>query len=103
MNSPEATPLSDELAARRDRLLSILRGTGGCAVAFSGGIDSTVVAKAAQLALGERAIAITADSPSVARTEIDDAIRLAKLIGIRHELVATEEFSNPDYVRNDGT
>lgn len=102
MTPPEAT-LSDDLSSRRDRLLSILRGMGGCAVAFSGGIDSTVVAKAAQLALGQRAIAVTADSPSVARAELDDARRLAGLIGIRHEVVATEEFHNPDYVRNDGS
>src|SRR5207302_6034506 len=76
---------------------------GGVAVAFSGGIDSTVVAKAAQVALGERAVALTADSPSVARAEIDDAVRLARLIGIRHRLVPTTEFSDPDYVKNDGT
>jgi uncharacterized protein len=103
MTSAEAAPLPDDLLDRRDRLLEILRGTGGCAVAFSGGIDSTVVAKAAQLALCERAVAVTADSPSVARSELDDARRLAALIGIRHEVVATEEFANPDYVRNDGS
>src|SRR3954470_13459869 len=103
MNSPEAMPLSDELAGRRDRLLSILRGTGGWAVAFSGGIDSTVVAKAAQLALGERAVAVTADSASVARSELEDARRLAELVGIRHVVVRTAEFNNPDYLKNDGT
>src|SRR5262245_56433933 len=102
MHSPEAT-LSDDLARRRDRLLEILRGTGGCAVAFSGGIDSTVVAKAAQLALGEKAVAVTADSASVARSELEDARRLAALIGIRHEIVRTEEFDDPNYLRNDGS
>lgn len=94
--------LTPELRARHDRLLEILRGLGSCAVAFSGGIDSTVVARAAQLALGDRAVALTADSASVARTELDDARRLAELIGIRHEVIRTEEFSNPDYLRNDG-
>src|SRR5262249_30905992 len=103
MNSSTTTLLSDELTGRRDRLLEILRNTGGCAVAFSGGIDSTVVAKAAALALGEKAVAVTADSPSVARSELEDARRLAALIGIRHEIVRTEEFSNPDYLRNDGS
>jgi uncharacterized protein len=92
-----------DLTARRDRLLAILRGFGGCAVAFSGGIDSTVVAKAARLALGGRAVAVTADSPSVARAELDDARRLAALIGIRHEVVQTDEFENADYLRNDGS
>src|SRR4051794_20822674 len=96
-------PCAPDLAGRRDRLLEILRGLGGCAVAFSGGIDSTVVARAAQLSLGERAVAVTADSPSVPRAEIEEARRLAALIGIRHEVVSTDEFSNPDYLKNDGS
>ncbi len=95
--------LTPELRSKRDRLLTVLRALGGTAVAFSGGIDSTVVAKAAALALGDRAVAVTADSPSVPRAEIADACRLAKEIGIRHERVTTEEFGDPDYVRNDGT
>jgi uncharacterized protein len=95
--------LSAELAGKRERLLEILRGLESVAVAFSGGIDSTVVAKTAYLALGDRAVAVTADSPSVARTELEDARRLAQQIGIRHEIVPTEEFENPDYIRNDGT
>jgi uncharacterized protein len=96
-------PTSPELAARRDRLLDRLRSYGSAAVAFSGGIDSTVVAQAAQLALGDRAVAVTADSPSVARSELEDARRLAEQIGIRHLVVATDEFADPDYVRNDGS
>src|SRR5438874_9475679 len=102
MPSAEELSLSPDLAAKRDRLLAILRAPDGVAVAFSGGIDSTVVAQAAFLALGARAVAVTADSPSVPRAEIADARRLAELIGIRHVLVATSEFDDPDYVRNDG-
>jgi uncharacterized protein len=101
MNATAA--ITDELAAKRDRLLAVLGELPGVAVAFSGGIDSTVVAQAAFLALGERAIAVTADSPSVARTELADARRLAELIGIRHIVVATSEFENPDYLKNDGS
>lgn len=90
------------LAVKRERLLAILRDMGGAAVALSGGIDSTVVAKAAHVALGDRAVAVTADSPSVPREEIELAKQLAATIGIRHRIVATEEFDDPDYLRNDG-
>jgi pyridinium-3,5-biscarboxylic acid mononucleotide sulfurtransferase len=92
-----------EVATRRDRLLAALSDLESVAVAFSGGIDSTVVAKAARLALGDRALAVTADSPSVARTELVDAKELAALIGIRHIVVRTDEFDNPDYLKNDGS
>jgi len=98
-----ALDLTPELFAKRDRLLAILAALPGVAVAFSGGIDSTVVARAAFEALGERAVAVTADSPSVARAELHDARRLAALIGIRHVVVTTQEFDNPDYLRNDGS
>src|SRR5947209_6362985 len=98
-----ATLLTAELQAKRERLLEIVRGLGRVAVAFSGGIDSTVVAKAAFLALGDRAVAVTADSPSVPRAEIDEASQLARGIGIRHRLMKTEEFDNPDYLKNDGS
>src|SRR3954453_5633053 len=98
---PESLP--PNLLAKRDRLLEILRDFGRVVVAFSGGIDSTVVAKAAFLALGDRAEAVTADSPSVPRRELDDPRKLASQIGIRHHIVQTEEFDDPDYVRNDGT
>ncbi len=100
MSESELTP---DLAAKRDRLLEILRGMGTVAVALSGGIDSTVVAQAARLALGDGAVAVTADSPSVPRAEIAEAAALAQRIGIRHQLVATDEFTDADYARNDGT
>src|SRR3954464_10810729 len=100
----DTTPaLTPELLARRDPLLESLRGLGRVAVAFSGGIDSTVVAQAAFLALGDAAVAVTADSASVPRAEIAEAKRLAGQIGIRHRLVGTHEFEDPDYVKNDGT
>jgi uncharacterized protein len=102
MPATDPSTLSPELAAKRDRLLAVLRQLGDVAVAFSGGIDSTVVAQAAHLALGDRAVAITADSPSVPRAEIAEARRLAEQIGIRHVVVPTEEFADADYVRNDG-
>ncbi|QJW92977.1 ATP-dependent sacrificial sulfur transferase LarE [Frigoriglobus tundricola] len=97
-----ANEISPDLAAKRDRLLAVLGDMPGVAVAFSGGIDSTVVAQAAFLALGSRAVAVTADSASVARAELDDARALAQLIGIRHRIVRTDEFRNPAYLKNDG-
>jgi pyridinium-3,5-biscarboxylic acid mononucleotide sulfurtransferase len=93
----------DTIESKRDRLVTLLRGMHRVAVAFSGGIDSTVVAKAAYLALGDHAIAVTADSPSVPRAEIAEAKEIARRIGIRHRLVSTAEFANPAYVKNDGT
>jgi pyridinium-3,5-biscarboxylic acid mononucleotide sulfurtransferase len=86
--------------SKRDHLLDTLRGYGSCAVAFSGGVDSAVVAKAAQLALGDRAVAVTAVSPSLAEGELDDARQLATLIGIRHEIIQTEEFADANYTAN---
>lgn len=96
-----ADPWTDpKLAAQRDRLLACLKGYGRVAVAFSGGIDSTVVAQAAQLALGDAAVAVTAVSESLASGELEEARALARQIGIRHRVVRTEEFSDPNYVRN---
>src|SRR5262245_56249124 len=92
--------LSPQLAEKRDRLIETIRGCGSCAVAFSGGVDSTVVAKAAQLALGDRAVAVTGVSASLASGELNEARRLAALIGIRHEVIQTDEFSQTSYVRN---
>lgn len=88
---------------KRDRLLSILREMEQVAVAFSGGVDSAVVAQAAFQALGDQAVAVTAHSPSVAQQERDDAARIAQLIGIRHHIIKTNEFSNPTYLQNDGS
>ncbi|MCC7474989.1 MAG: ATP-dependent sacrificial sulfur transferase LarE [Pirellulales bacterium] len=89
-----------QLDAKRERLLSVIAGYGPCAVAFSGGVDSAVVAKAAQLALGDGAIAVTGTSASLAAGELEAATDLARLIGIRHQVVPTEEFADPNYVAN---
>jgi uncharacterized protein len=92
--------LAVELAAKRDRLIELLQELGSCAVAFSGGLDSTVLAKAAQLALGPRAVAVTGVSASLAAGELDECRELARRIGIRHEVIQTEELSIPEYQRN---
>jgi len=92
--------LAADLAAKRDRLLELLKSFGSCAVAFSGGLDSTVLAKAAQLALGDRAVAVTGISPSLAVGELNECRELARQIGIRHETLRTDEISNPEYQKN---
>ena len=84
----------------REQLLLLIGKCESCAVAFSGGVDSAVVAKAAQLALGEQAVAVTGVSPSLAAGELQAAQELAKTIGIRHEVIRTEEFSQDEYTRN---
>jgi len=85
---------------KRERLIETLRSYGSCLVAFSAGVDSTVVAKAAHFALGDRAVAITGTSASLAAGELDQSIELARLIGIRHEIIGTGELADPNYVRN---
>jgi uncharacterized protein len=88
------------LCADRDRLIETLRGYGRVAVAYSGGIDSTVVAQAAYVALGDEAVAVTAVSDSLASGELEEAEALARQIGIRHQVIRTEEFADPNYLRN---
>ena len=94
--------LPADLTAKRDRLLDLLKSYGSCAVAFSGGLDSTVVAKAAQLVLGDRAVAVTGASESLAGSELDECVALARQIGIRHEVIRTDELSIPGYQANNG-
>jgi uncharacterized protein len=84
----------------REGLLARISALESCAVAFSGGVDSAVVAKAAQLALGERAVAVTGASASLASGELDEAREVARLIGIRHVEVDTHELASPEYARN---
>lgn len=80
--------------------MQLLTDYGRVAVAFSGGVDSAVVAKAAQLACGDRAVAVTAVSPSLASGELEAARELAEAIGIRHVVIRTREFDNDNYTSN---
>lgn len=88
------------LASKRDALLSLLSDCGRVAVAFSGGVDSAVVARAAHEACGKNAVAVTAVSLSLASGELEQAQKIATLIGIRHVVLQTQEFENESYLAN---
>ena len=92
--------LTSAMESKQNRLLEILSGYGRVAVAFSAGVDSTVVAQAAQLACGADAVAVTAVSLSLAEGELDEARQLATRIGIRHIILSTQEFSDSNYLKN---
>jgi len=90
----------ENLQRKREALIGEIQGYGRTVVAFSGGVDSTFLAAVAFEALGDRAVAITGVSPSVAAEEREEAEALARGIGIPHRWVETHEMDNPDYVAN---
>ncbi len=103
MESPhasESAPSSASDESRLGELRSYVRALGSVLVCYSGGIDSALVMAVAHQELGERAVALTAVSPSLPASECEGAVRLAASLGARHELVASNEMARPDYVAN---
>ena len=93
------TPATTEKA---DAVREALGARESVLVAFSGGVDSSVVAALASDVLGDDAVACTAKSETLPDAELDEARRVAREIGIRHEVVEFSELDNPDFVQNDG-
>ncbi len=97
------SPLDEATLERKQQdLLAALERMGSVIVAYSGGADSAYLAWAANRALGDRAVAITADSASIPESHKRDAEEFSRVWAIRHEYIVTHEFDNPDYVKNDG-
>lgn len=94
-------PVASDVAARQSVLLERLCSLGRTLVAYSGGVDSAYLAWAAHQALAADMLAVIADSPSLARTHLADALAFAKEQNIPLEVIPTGELDRPEYVRND--
>jgi len=81
-------------------IIEALKQKGSALVAFSGGVDSSVLATLAYRALGDRALAVTADAPTMAPGELEGAKRVAKEIGIRHMVIFYDELEEPEFAKN---
>ncbi len=97
-DTPPASPPT--LEARYDLLQARVRDLGSVAVGFSGGADSALLLKVAVDLLGDRALAVTAVSPSLPDRDRREAIRVARDMGARHVLVSSNEFDDPGYRAN---
>jgi pyridinium-3,5-biscarboxylic acid mononucleotide sulfurtransferase len=95
-------PFDAGIAEKQHRLQMELRSLGRVLVAYSGGVDSAYLAWQAHQILGKSALAVIADSASLARTQLADALAFANEQGIAVEVISTSELDRPEYARNDG-
>ena len=94
--------MSDELILKQSALFESLKSSGRMLVAYSGGVDSAFLAWAAHQALGNGMLAVIADSASLARTQLSDALAFAEEQRIPVKVISTAELDRPEYIRNDG-
>lgn len=92
--------LNGTLSQKYNHLKDILAGMGESIIAMSGGVDSVFLAKVASEILGDRALVVTANSPSLPRRELRQAIELAQQFGFRHQIISTSEISDLRYAAN---
>ena len=97
---PSESPLKPLTADKYRGLRELLAGYGSCVVAYSGGVDSVFLAQVAHEVLGDRSLAAIADSPSLPRRELQEALDIAERFGIPVRVVQTREFNDPRYLSN---
>jgi uncharacterized protein len=93
--------LTPELLHKKEKLDRELHALGRVLIAYSGGVDSAYLAYEAHQVLGEQMLAVIADSPSLARSQMEDALEFAEEQHFPVKVISTDEMQNPDYVRND--
>lgn len=88
------------VSEKYERLQELLKGYGSCLIAYSGGVDSVLLAYVARKVLGEKSLAVIADSPSLPRRELEEALALGNQFAFPVRVVRTREFENPEYLSN---